>query len=115
MEVNRLIMSEEYTIEEIELTEDFGRYIYNWYSENYIVNHPLSRADYVRANNQRVRSIFNDLKELNYFIEERKHNEVLSHYGWLDDEAKELIPQTVIDHIKNIDTTSLTTDNDEDF
>jgi hypothetical protein len=108
-------MSEEYTIEEIELTEDFGRYIYNWYNENYIVNHPMSRADFVRASNQRVRSIFNDLKELNYLIEERKHNEVVSHYGWLYDEVKELIPQSIIDHIESIDTTVSSTENDDDF
>ena len=115
MEATRRIMSEEYTIEEIELTEDFGRYIYNWYNENYIVNHPMSRADFVRANNQRVRSIFNELKELNCLIEERKHSEVANHYGWMDDEVKELVPQYIVDHIKNIDTTVFALENDEDF
>jgi hypothetical protein len=93
-------MSEEYTLEEIELTEDFGRHIHNWYCENRIVDHPLSRADYVRANNQRVQVIFNDLKELNYLIEERKYNEALSHHGWMDDEARELVTQPIIDWLE---------------
>jgi len=108
-------MSEEYTIEEIELTEDFGRYIYNWYNENYIVNHPMSRADYVRANNQRVRSIFNDLKELNYLIEERKNNDVLNHYGWLDNEVKEVITQPILDHIEKLRSEAALIEKNDDF
>ena len=108
-------MSEEYTIEEIELTEDFAKHIYNWYNENFIVSHPLSRADYVRANNQRVQSVFSDLKELNYLIEERKHNETVSHYGWLDDETKELIPQSIIDHIEKLRSEVALIEKNDDF
>ena len=108
-------MSEEYTIEEIELTEGFAKYIYDWYNESYIVNHPLSRADYVRANNQRVQSIFNDLKELNYLIEERKSNEILNHYGWMEEEAKELIPQSIIDHIEKLRSEVAFIEKNDDF
>jgi len=108
-------MSEEYTIEEIDLTEDFARHIYDWYSESYIVSHPLSRADFVRGNNQRVQAIFDDLKELNYLIEERKTSQIISHYGWMDEEAKELIPQSIIDYIENLKTTISLSENDEEF
>ena len=108
-------MSEEYTFEEIELTEDFARYIYDWYTENYIINHPLSRADYVRANNQHIQSIFDDLKELNYLIEERKTHQIISHYGRMNEEAKELIPSDVINHIERLKAETALIEKDDNF
>jgi hypothetical protein len=112
---NYLKMSEEYTFEDIELTEDFARYIYDWYCENIIVNHPLSRADFVRANNQRVQVIFDDLKELNYLIEERKTDQIISHYGWMNEEAKELVPQNIVDHIEKLKAEYTLIKNNDDF
>ena len=108
-------MSEEYTFEEIELTEDFARYIYNWYCENMIVNHPLSRVDFVRANNQRVQAIFDDLKELNYLIEERKTHQILSHYGWMNEEAKELVTSNIIDYIEKLKAEADLIEKNDDF
>jgi hypothetical protein len=108
-------MSGEYTIEEIELTENFSMFIYNWYCENKIINHPLSRADFVRANNQRVQVIFDDLKELNYLIEERKTNEVISHYGWMNEEAKELVPLEIINHIEKLKAENDFIEKNDDF
>lgn len=110
-----LIMSEDYTIEEIELTENFGKHIYNWYCENRIVNHPLSRADYVRGHNQRIETIFSDLKELIYLIEERKYNEAISHYGWMEDEAKELLTQDVIDYLEKLKIETALIEKSDDF
>jgi len=97
-----LTMSKEYTIEEIELTEDFSRHICNWRNENFIVNHPLSRADYVRSNNQHVQLVFNELKELLHFLEEQDHNRVLNLWGLMDEETRELVPFQVVDYIDKI-------------
>lgn len=97
-----MTMNKTYTFEEIEMTEDFSRHISNWRNENFIVNHPLSRADYVRANNQHVQIIFNDLKELLHFLEEKDNNRVLNLWGFLDEEAKELVPFSVVDYIDKI-------------
>lgn len=108
-------MSEEYTFEEIELTENFAKFIYDWYCENRIVNHPLSRADFVRANNQRVQAIFDDLKELNYLIEERKTDRIISHYGWMDEEAKELVPVEVVDYIEKLKAEVTFIESNDDF
>lgn len=108
-------MSNEYTFEEIELTENFAKFIYDWYCENRIVNHPLSRADYVRANNQRIQVIFEDLKELNYLIEERKIDQIISHYGWMDDEAKELVPFEIVEHIDKLKAGAALIENNDNF
>jgi hypothetical protein len=108
-------MSDEYTMEEIELTENFAKFIYDWYCSNKIINHPLSRADYVRANNQRVQVIFDDLKELNYLLEERKHSEAISHYGWMDEEAKELVPFEIVEHIDKLKAEAALIENNDDF
>jgi hypothetical protein len=108
-------MSEEYTLEEIELTEDFSRYIYDWYCENMVISHPISRADFVRANNQRVQVIFDDLKELNYLIEERKTDQIISHYGWMNEEAKELVTPGIIDHIEKLKAEVALIEKNNDF
>lgn len=112
---NYPIMSDEYTIEEIELTENFGKHIYNWYCENRIVDHPLSRADYVRGHNQRIVSIFSDLKELLYLIEEQKYDEAVSHYGWMEDEARELVTQDVIDYLEKLRIETTPIEKNDDF
>ena len=91
-----------YTFEEIELTEDFSRHICNWRNENYIVNHALSRAEYVRENNQRVQLVFNELKELLHFLEEQDYNRVLNLWGLMDEEIRELVPFQVVDYIDKI-------------
>jgi len=95
-------MSEEYTIEEIELTEGFAKHIYDWYVANRIVNHALSRADYVRAHNQRIQSIFSDLRELNFLIEQRDYNGILNTWAFMDEETREIVPFHVIDYIDKI-------------
>ena len=112
---NYPIMSDEYTIEEIELTENFSKHIYNWYCENRIVDHPLSRADYVRGHNQRVESIFSDLKELTYLIEEQKYEQAISHYGWMEDEARELLTQDVIDYLEKLRIETTPIEKNDDF
>jgi hypothetical protein len=109
-------MSEEYSLEEIELTEDFSRTIYNWYCENRIVNHALARADFVKGHNQRVNSIFQDLNELRFLIEERKTTEALCCYSCMGEEVLELIPQTIVDHLEKLKTEhALIENNDDDF
>ena len=110
-----LTMSEEYTIEEIELTENFSKHIYNWYCENRIADHPLSRADYVRGHNQRIESIFSDLKELLYLIEERKYDQVISHYGWMEDEAREVLTQDIIDYLEKLKIETASIEKNDDF
>lgn len=109
------IMSKEYSIEEIELTENFSRHIYDWYCENRIVNHPLSRADYVRGHNQRIETIFSDLKELIYLIEEQKYDEAVSHYGWMEDEARELLTQDIINYLENLKNETALIEKNDDF
>lgn len=112
---NYPIMSEDYTIEEIELTENFSKHVYNWYCENRIVDHPLSRADYVRGHNQRIEVIFSDLKELIYLIEERKYDEAVSHYGWMEDEARELLTQDVVDYLEKLKSETTPIEKNDDF
>lgn len=108
-------MSDEYTLEEIELTEEFNKHIYNWYVENRIINHELSRADYVRGHNQRINAIFSELNELCYLIEERKNNEAISHYGWMDDEARELVTSNIVDYIEKLKAETSLIEKDDDF
>lgn len=108
-------MSEEYTLEEVLLTEEFGKYIYDWYVENRIINHPLSRADFVRGHNQRINVIFSDLKELKYLIEERKTNELVSHYGWMGEKAKELVPQEIVEYIQKLSLEASLIDKEDEF
>jgi len=108
-------MSNEYTLEEIELTEDFSKLIYNWYCENRIVKHSLSRADHVRAHNQQVEFTFSDLKELCYLLEERKINEAISHYGWMNEEAKEVVPLYVVEYLEKLKAETSFAENDDDF
>lgn len=108
-------MSEEYTIDEINLTEEFNKHIYNWYVENRIINHELSRADYVRGHNQRVKAIFSELSELCYLIEERKSNEAICHYGWMDEEAKELVTREIINHLEKLKLETTSIERDDDF
>ena len=103
---------DEYTLEEIELTEDFSRHIVNWYKENFIVEHSLSRADFVRANNQRIQAIFDDLKHLLYYLEERNHTQAINLWRSLDSEAKEIIPENVIEHINTIQPESIQEEDD---
>jgi hypothetical protein len=91
-----------FLFEEIELTEGFSKHIYDWYVENKIINHPLSRADYVRAHNQQIQSIFDDLKELLYCLEKRDSNAILNSWGLMDEEIRELVPFSVIDYIDKI-------------
>jgi hypothetical protein len=101
-----------YSLEEVVMTEEFAKATYDWYCENRIINHELSRAEFVRAHNQRIEFIFSDLNELRYLIEEQKHNEAVCHYGWMDEEAKELVPQAVVDYLKTVDSH---TENVEEF
>ena len=108
-------MSDKYTFEEIELTENFARTTYDWYCENRIVNHALSRADYVRAHNQRINVIFTDLNELRYLLEERKNDEAISHYGWMDEEAKDLVPVDVVEHIEKLKAEASLIDKNDEF
>jgi hypothetical protein len=108
-------MSDEYTLDEIILTEDFARTTYDWYNTNKIINHALSRADFVRAHNQRINSIFTDLNELRYLIEERKSNEAISHYGWMDEEAKELVPEEIVKHIEKLRRETALIDKNDEF
>jgi hypothetical protein len=112
---NCLKMNEEYPLEEVLLIEDFSKTIYDWYCTNKIVNHALSRADFVRAHNQRIQSIFSDLNELRYLLEERKANEAISHYGWMDEEAKELVPGIIVEYIEKLNSEASLTDNEDDF
>jgi len=107
-------MSEEYTLEEIELTEDFARSTYNWYCENRIINHTLARADYVKGHNQRVNSIFQDLNELRFLLEERKTTEALCCFGCMDEETLELIPQAVVDYLERLKAENALIENNDD-
>lgn len=108
-------MNEEYPLEEVLLIEDFSKTIYDWYCTNKIVNHTLARADFVRAHNQRIQSIFSDLNELRYLLEERKANEAISHYGWMDEEAKEIVPNDIVEYIEKLNSEASLTDNEDDF
>jgi len=108
-------MSEEYTLEEIELTEEFNKHIYNWYVQNRIINHELSRADFVRGHNQRVKAIFSELSELCYLIEERKSNEAICHYGWMEEEAKELVTQEIVAYLEKLKAETAIIENNDDF
>jgi len=112
---NYLKMNNEYSLEEIELTEEFNKHIYNWYVQNRIINHELSRADFVRGHNQRVKAIFSELSELCYLIEERKSNEAICHYGWMEEEAKELVTQEIVAHLEKLKAETAIIENNDDF
>ena len=108
-------MSDDYTLDEILLVEDYAKFVYDWYVENKIVQHALSRADYVRGHNQRIQVIFDDLNELRYLLEERKVDQIISHHAWMDEEAKELTPQSIIDYIENLKAEASLIEKDDEF
>jgi hypothetical protein len=108
-------MSEEYTLEEVILVDEFAKFIYDWYVENRIIQHAITRADYVRGHNHHTKLIFDDLNELRFLLEERKVNEAISHYGWLDEEVRELVPQSIVDYINKLKEETLPVEEDDDF